>query len=366
MPTYPITRYFSSRKRGRASSYSTATASKRRRVQSTSQRFKRGKRRQQSRRYSKPVRRRFRRYRRRLRPVSVRSAIKLNDRLQLPQTFTTDVANSETVPTLTPGNGKPCVWLTSSSASAPVHNTMYCMQHLRTMCYQIWGTSSGNFNYRLLINSCERLETLSNSSNSPAHITMYRVVVRKNVPSSLFSSWLDIYGSGLYEKENTTYSALNQSSGVRMDRFTLFDSNKFCSYFKVVGSQKFQLDGGHQRYFKSYGGYRNVNMEMLLRGGDASTFLDATAFYSYIQGEMFNVYKISGIPAGVVSTANSITYSTPKVMLTTQTKYIYRQHSDVLAKNFTQLSSGYIGTSGAQPSFIEDDSGAVVTQTNIS
>lgn len=365
MPTNTITSYFNSRKR--RSRRSPSQRSKKRRTAAPGIVFQRSKRSKQSRRYFKPYRRRSRGYRRRSRPVSLRSAIKLNDRLQLPQTYTTDFANVKTVPALSSLYGKQCGWLYSAAsyAQGAVANSMYSLDDIRTMCTQIWGTATSNFNYKLFINSCERVETLVNAGNSPAHITHYRIVARYNVPvSTLYNNFLNIYSTGLYEKDKTSFGG-NASVYSDQDKYSFFDSNKFCSYFKVVASKRFTLDGGQQRHIKTFGGFRAVNTEMLFVPGDSATFDSASSIYNILRGEILNVYKVTGMPAGVTNVANVITYTTPKVQLTCQTKYIYRQHTDVMAKIFNDPATGYHTAGVNNPTFVEDDTGNAVTMANI-
>jgi len=358
-----LTRWFPASKRKSNSTRTVRNSSryqnKRRKVPFNAIRFRRQSTRRKSKSFTKRYRRRASRSTRNL----FKTAVNLQNQLQLPQTYTTDFANVQTAPATIIGHGKPAGYIWSNNGGGPTPldvNSIFGMTSISALALITIPNATSNVHH-LNILSARRRETIMNASNSPADVTCFKIMARRDMSSG--NSFLTDYTTGL---DNLDYSGFTGAQLRDQDKYSFFQSAAFTSRWKILSVTKFHLDGGESKNVTTIMGPRVYPLEHLFFQNSGSDNFDiAYRRCDTHQGEIFNVYKFSGVLGKVAGNITLSSYTSPELQLSCQTTYVTKQLNTVRAQNVNPNAIGYASSSTTNVQFIEDDSGDKVTQVNV-
>lgn len=196
-----------------------------------------------------------------------------------------------------------------------------------------------------------------NQSNAQAIVWVFTAELRRDLGTNQDNLYI-LMSQGLFEHTNDLDAAgynvgsdPNNNNYMRDSSITPFDSGKFCSYIKIIKSQRLVLNAGDIRSTFHYKrAQTKVKPAMYLDlQNQTQTWNLATAKYAAKKGAVFQFFKICGQPAnGPTAGGVQVNQTMPKIDFTHIYSFTYRHIMDTGAVTTRFPATGLGGGSALQ------------------
>jgi len=264
--------------------------------------------------------------------------------------------------------GKLCAYgYAGITAAGGILQGLGSLEHLVPIMNQLISgqTGTGISNKMNMIKSWQVYEIM-NQTTSNVKLTAYKCMFRRDVPqngASNYTNVLNILGSGFYQRGITTGGAYGGNQGLIRDELTPFDSDKFTGVVNVLSKTTTVMDPGSARNFKLNHGPEIINFQHYYTQTATPQLPSAgSRDVARRRGEMFYLFKITGLPADSFTNPTQLTFSLPKIDMITKTHYEFCQVNPA-APNITLTTPiGYTTVLNTDVGIINNDSGLKVKQ----
>lgn len=217
------------------------------------------------------------------------------------------------------------------------------------------GTSFFSPSVKFYIGNYRCTTKMVNQSNSQAFVQIYTCRLRRDLPNN-YQNISTLLSRGYIEKlvaqdQTGTYnvSGIGQSDNwMRDDQLNPFDSGKFLSFVKIVGTRKFIMNAGDMKttYLVSKS-MRLVKPTMYATSSIGNTWREITVDTASIKGGVFQIFKITGQPTNDSATKSLLSMTTPVIDFTHDYHYNYRFTAETGATTTRFGAVGYSAITGA-------------------
>lgn len=329
-----------------------------------------------------------RRPRRRIKRRTIRNKVKVgNVKTYLAETADVGQVGTTTVGTGSDAFGQKCTWFTAGSSTpstgivSGTTQSLGGIPHIVAMADIIRNSEvdSGSIGKsgetKFNINSSSIFYQLINQANSVATIKAYYLTCTRDCINSLNAFDVrTILGDGFYQRAEITNSTITPvpvsgilNSQLNDPLLTVFDSHRFCQFFKCTKVQTMQLDPGQNKIIKLHSGAYSINYSHY-------TFFNSLTFYNgnpelsvlqycHRKGETLVLFQVMGSPADFNN--NNLTFTSPKIDLITKFHYNFASYDREQPIIYRSDAIGFsqAATAGTTASVMVDETGAVAQDT---
>lgn len=226
---------------------------------------------------------------------------------------------------------------------------------------------------KFYVESCYQNYQLTNQCNSVITLYMYTCQIRRDI----------INGQSCYNITNLLTQGWSQRDFIVNPKttgnppgdapadLTPFDSHKFCSFVKILKTEKVLMDPGTQVNRTIRASDKIINFDHYFTYtslAGSQTTESRSQDYSHRAGAMFILFRMIGQPSVRQQTVNSVTtgtqlgaYTVPKIAMITKTHYTFQSISRQSPKGIREVAQGfydpYMATDGGE--IINDENGQV-------
>lgn len=230
---------------------------------------------------------------------------------------------------------------------------------------------------KFYVEDCYQNYQLSNACNSVITLYMYTCQIRRDI----------INGQSCYNITNLLTQGWSQRDFIIGSKttgsppgdapadLTPFDSHKFCSFVKILKTEKVLMDPGTQVNRTIRANQKIINYDHYFTYSSlagSQTTESRSQDYSHRAGAMFILFRMVGQPAVRAQTTNGVTsgtqlgtYTVPKIAMITKTHYTFQSISRQAPKGIREVAQGfydpYIATDNGL--IINDENGTIVNGT---
>nr|UBJ25941.1 capsid protein [Giant panda circovirus 3] len=237
-----------------------------------------------------------------------------------------DNADTRAVAAGTVTQGKQCAYLVNGQAAARPLGGLRDIQDMATLITELEADNTNatanlrSFETKFVIkNSCQE-STIINTSNASILCTTYMCRVRVDIGTNQnYQDVIQAMGDGFFQRGYTAGGSGSANQGCTDASLSPFDSHKWCSYFSVMKTMKYELEAGATKILKvqTKKPY-TVNTAHFFQNNSFQYPPSFNPTLTHRRGEMFAFTKFEGIPA---DSSTGQWYTTPKIDMITKTHY---------------------------------------------
>nr|USZ80616.1 capsid protein [Sichuan tick-associated circovirus 2] len=237
-----------------------------------------------------------------------------------------DNADTRQVPTGTANQGKQCTYLVNGQSAARPLGGLRDIQDMATLITNLEADNTNqtsdlrSFETKFVVKNSFQESTIINTSNASVLCVTYMVRCRVDIGTAQpYNDIIQILGDGFFQRGYTTGGNGSGNQGCTDASLSPFDSHKWCSYFQVMKTMKYELEAGATKILrvqtrKPY----TLNTAHLFENNLYSFPAQFNPVLYHRRGEMFCFTKFEGIPA---DSSTGQWYTTPKLDMITKTHY---------------------------------------------
>lgn len=278
-----------------------------------------------------------------------------------------------------PSDGKRCVYgwprcdtINATNLGSGLRGLMG-ISHITDMATQIQqqqvdrsyaGPNVSSIEQKFVVKDCYQTSTLINTSNASCIITAYKCMWMRDV--NTFAAPSQALGDGFVQRGLTAGGPGTQNYGITDASLSPFDSHKFCSYVKILSTNKSEIEcGGTKMYTVKRSKPKTVNTahyytQVNLNSG----IIDfSSPLFVRLKGEQFYLFKVEGMPSNDSSTKTNNYWTSPKIDMITKTHYNFACLSPQQPYMVKQPALGYVAPIGNNET-LNEASGTIQVEIN--